>query len=177
MAARDLLAFREGCGPLRHRFRLATLSQREIVSGDRYCEVVQPYEGIWIHSTRRRRQGCLRAHLGRRKGGTEQPQRGCQGELRRDKHPWQDVRRKSESRIRSIPSTRRLGASVRRRPTRLIPEPHTQATLSGSFSSNHVSATSVVGKTFIPGVIWSGSPALNARSLTSASCRLGTRGN
>jgi len=30
---------------------------------------------------------------------------------------------------------------------------------------------------FIPGVIWFGAPALNARSLTSASCRIGTRGN
>ena len=37
-------------------------------SGDRYREVVQRDQGIWIYSTRQRRQRCIRAHLIERAG-------------------------------------------------------------------------------------------------------------
>jgi hypothetical protein len=50
MAARVLLALGEGCGALRYRLRLSPLAQWEIVSGDRYCEVVQRNKGLWIYS-------------------------------------------------------------------------------------------------------------------------------
>src|SRR5260370_595151 len=41
--------------------------------GNRYCEVVQLDQGLWIYTARQRRQGCLRAHFGRGKSRPEQP--------------------------------------------------------------------------------------------------------
>jgi hypothetical protein len=43
--------------------------------GDRYCEVVQRDQGIWIYSTRSRWQRRVCTHLGRGKSRPEQPQR------------------------------------------------------------------------------------------------------
>ena len=72
MAARVLLALGEGCGALRYRLRLSPLAQWEIVSGDRYSEVVQRDKGLWIYSARHWRQGRVRPYLGRRESGSEQ---------------------------------------------------------------------------------------------------------
>ena len=51
-STRVLLVFGEGCGAFRYRIRLSPLAQGEIVSGDRYCEVVQRNKGLWIYSAR-----------------------------------------------------------------------------------------------------------------------------
>ena len=55
-------------------FVIAPLFQKGVWTGDRYCEVVQCDQGVWIYPARQRRQGCVRAHLGGRKGRPQQPQ-------------------------------------------------------------------------------------------------------
>jgi hypothetical protein len=64
--------------------------------GDRYCKVVQSSKGFRIYSTRQGRQRRVRAHLRGGEGRPEYAQRGCQGQLRREGKPRQDVRGKSQ---------------------------------------------------------------------------------
>src|SRR3954463_6407346 len=55
--------------------------------GDRYSEVVQSGEGLWIHSAREWRQGRVCSHLCRREGGSERFERGRDGKLRNCSQP------------------------------------------------------------------------------------------
>src|SRR5258706_13178159 len=107
------IVFAQAAGPALGGFLLAQLPFRASTAtivflgrakrGDRYCEVVQRDQGIWVYSTRQRRQGCVCAHLCRGESGPEQPQRGRQGALRREGQPRQIVRGKSKSSLNRGP--------------------------------------------------------------------------
>jgi hypothetical protein len=75
--------------------------------------MVQRDQGIWIYSTRQRQQGHVCAHLCRGESRPKQPQRGCQGELRREGQPGQNVRGKSKSRLKRWICTKPAGSRRR----------------------------------------------------------------
>src|SRR5271169_3107397 len=60
-------------------------------NGDRYREVVQSDQRLWVHSAARRRQGRFRPYLGGREGRSIDPQRGPAGPVRRGCKQGEDV--------------------------------------------------------------------------------------
>src|SRR5258707_4215902 len=84
------------------RFTATIVFSGRAKRGDGYREVVQRDQGVWVYSTRQRRQGRVCAHLCRGESRPEQPQRGCQGELRRDGKPRQNVCGKSKNRLKAL---------------------------------------------------------------------------
>src|SRR5271167_1274472 len=59
--------------------------------GDRYREVVQPDQRLWVHSAARRRQGRFRPYFGGREGRSVDPQRGSAGPVRRGCKQGEDL--------------------------------------------------------------------------------------
>src|SRR5271169_4336792 len=59
--------------------------------GDRYREVVQPDQRLWVHSAARRRQGRFRPYFGGREGWSVDPQRGSAGPVRRGCKQGEDL--------------------------------------------------------------------------------------
>src|SRR6201993_337950 len=62
-----------------------------------HSEMVQPDEGLWIHSATGRRQRRLRSYLRGRARGLELPQRGSSGRIRAGQQPRQAGGGKSQN--------------------------------------------------------------------------------
>src|ERR1035441_1374967 len=61
---------------------ISSLFNMESDDGERYCEVVQSDQGLWVYSAGwRRRQGRVRSYLGGRTRRPQHPQRGSAGRL------------------------------------------------------------------------------------------------
>src|ERR1700747_1889255 len=70
-----------------------------------HSEMVQPDEGLWIHSATGRRQRRLRSYLRGRARGLELPQRGSSGRIRAGQQPRQAGGGKSQNALTATPSS------------------------------------------------------------------------
>src|SRR5215471_5130666 len=83
--------------------------------GDWHSEMVQPDEGLWVHSAAGRRQRRIRPHLRGRARGLELAQRGSSDRIRAGQQPRQAGGGKSQNALTATLFIQRLDGADRRR--------------------------------------------------------------
>ena len=81
-ASQDTAGVREGGAFLKHHPTIIEQA-RHTQQGNRYGQVVQGRQGIWLHYARRRRGGSVRPFFGNPHRGLQNPQGRAEGDLRR----------------------------------------------------------------------------------------------